>query len=323
MVNRTNKINVEFRVAGFVASWQLSRSIEELLVHCISNMGLTHDDIGQIVIIDKEHYTTTIREFDNKANRTDDDDFIGVAKTIPKRLDSGKISSNIFLLDGLIAQSLKAISKRGDFSILNEIEQQSLYTIYHELGHCKDAKIRQDLETPALTNSTNSFRIRKVCNYYRSILLGEFAASFHSGKFMTKTLFGREYNNIKIMIENKLTYISKLKQKYLKDHSKLYELAFLVSGFFWTILIQYSKLIGVKLNNNELRNLSVQLWNEVTNETNIIMEDYCSLLFDVAQLYPCWDSDYCCNIDEIWNLLALSFDYKFVQNEHGDALFWN
>jgi len=315
-------MNIELRITNSNPSTYLLQFIEKLLNHCLKKMGLSSKDIGRVIFADQDHYATAIKDISGHMSYTNDVDYISVGKTVSKRLNSGHILSDITLRSGIIDKIVGGVLNNCDISRWDESEQQALYTIYHELGHCKDGKIRQDITTPHIVNSTNKFKIRQICDYYRHILLGELSASVHSGLFMTAKVFERKLSDTILKIEKKLTYIDELMDKYSKDHSILYELAFTVGGLFWFILIQYSKLIGTRISNKRLRDHELILWKEASTSAYSIILEYDRLISSAWCVYPNWDSNLFHDLDSTWESLSLSFGYKFVHSDQGDALYW-
>lgn len=315
-------MNIEIRITKMDPSTHLLQSIKSLLNHFIKNMGLSSDDVVQVIVADKEHYESAIKAIDDHISYTNNNDYVGVGKTVSKWLDSDNIVSNIVLHSGMVDSVLSGVLKGCEVSSWANIEQQALYTMYHELGHCKDAKIRRDVAAPNAVNSSKQFKIDQVCDYNQHIVLGELSASVHSGLFMTPTVFNLELSSTILTIEKRLTYINKLKNEYSKDHSILCELAFVVSGFFWFILIQYSKLIGARIGNKELRNLELRLWKEANTEASSVISEYDRLISNAWCLYPDWGGDLFHDIDRTWQSLSLSHGFKFVHTEQGDTLYW-
>jgi len=303
-------------------STHLLQSIEELLGHCIKKMGLLSTDIRQVILADQEHYASAIKDISGHVSYTNDVHYVSVGKTVSKWLNSGHIVSDLVLHSGIIDKVVSCVSNGCDVSKWDDIGQQTLYMIFHELGHCKDGKIRQDIKNPNIVNSTKEFKIRHICDYYRNILLGEFSASVHSGLFMTPTVYDLELSSTLATVEEQLTYIDSLKNKYSEDNSLLYELAFTVGGLFWFILIQYSKLIGVRISNKELCDRGLSLWKEANSEASSIISKYDQLISNAWRAYPNWSGDLFHNLDSTWESLSLSCGYKFVHTNQGDALYW-
>ena len=89
------------------------------------------------------------------------------------------------------------------------------------------------------------FRIQQAVKYYSYILVGEFATRFYSANAIPPILYKRELSFTNESIEKMLGTKRSATRTYKNDPGQLAIIAFSVPATFWTILIQYSKLIGI------------------------------------------------------------------------------
>jgi hypothetical protein len=268
-------------------------------------------------------FAEAVQKIDPKQSLTKSEDYICVGKTMSRRLEDGSIKSSCVLLAGIINEVLGVCIENKDFREWNLMEKQALYVIYHEFGHCMDAKYRFQESKREVRGEDKLFRIKNVFRYYSAILADELAACVFSANIMTGEVFELELQNTKAVILNNLKGLEAQKEEYRTDNSKLYELAFSVSGLFWLVLIQYAKLIGNKIGNKKLEKSTIDVWDGASDKTAQILTVFGNNLSKYWRDYPNWNRDFHNSLFDAWNSLALEHGYYFIESPAADSLFWN
>lgn len=300
----TNQINIEHLA-------------EKLFVELISDMGLSTASFRKIAIADQFNYGSAIQELDPEGHFTQSDVYTGVGKTIYCIDDGNKLNSIVFRTE-IIENLLLTMSVSDQEDNWPEIIQFYKYIVCHELGHCIDHLNRTQVRKPTTVDSNGLFKISRVANYYFDILMGEFAACYFSAKAMHKSAFNIENSNTVDSITKLLSNAKELTLNFDGNNDKLFKIAFDASGAIWTILIQYSKIIGSQLGSDNLNDLEVELQG-INSELFSIFSVELKKLLDV---YPDWSVNNLGPFLDLWHQLSQINGFKFSEGEVGDAVFW-
>jgi hypothetical protein len=252
----------------------------EIFIKKISKViDLSSLKIKEIIIVcNDDEYDNAIKYVDKNSSFTNNAMFVGIAKTI---------NSTIIYKEKLIK-----------IYIFNEVHDENyyefLFTIFHEFGHVKDNSIRPYAK---LNKLTKGFSIKKVTEYYSSILLDEFAANMFACKWVNKDVILNLKENVEFD-DNISIVLDECKSIY-NDNEK-----FSVSGSTWALLKQaldiYTLLFLTNTNSknnfpDEIRKLRFKRliqklkrtypnWNEKTKKA--LEKKWEKLSFEIAGDYP-------------------------------------
>lgn len=298
----------------------LKQDIENIIFEFLRLSKATRIDIDKFYIADEDNFGKALKEIDKDETYTNNEIIVAAAKTASYYKEKSVVSS-IILRDFVMGVVLNW--KHGYTNDIDEVDELlNLYVIPHELGHCYDNKIRKHLNFSPLRNNDNLFKINTVNMYYYEILLSELSACVFSAYAVNEGIVQYEINNLVNHIDQMMKNISILKIEYYSNNEVLYNLAFEVSGLFWFILIQFSKLIGFKIGNKDLSNISILENANYGFRDEYLLEELESLLIKSWDSYPNFELSLEKKVCEIWSKLCLSNGYEYKVGDVGDGFWW-
>jgi len=220
----------------------------------------------------------------------------------------------------IIEQLLSVIKEEKEKWAYTELLNKSL--IYHELGHCLDYQNRIITEEKTALDP-DKFSVRQMYEYFSRILFDEFAASALVSKSITPGIF---HENVNVACDNavkRFNEIEGLKDNCAGKPEKLFELSVTAASGFWMILIRYAKLMGSKINNENVSKFRLKIWDKANPTTGALLSRMGKELWDLWQNYPKWENYDTKFLLEIWYLIAIENGFKFVETPEGDGVYWN
>ena len=302
---------------------QISRMVDSIVSAAVEFVKPETDDLEAIIITDDQNFGRVIEQLQSGSGLnpgyTDNDIHVAGAKTIPRR-DGQRITSTIVYRDNLMAEMLGDLSRESDLSEWGQDSQFCFYLLAHEMGHSKDNRIRGLVEN-CERSFKGEFRVRKVADFYWTIVLSELAACVHSGSAASPTVFR---NEIRQWQEDSTAYLNTVKsswQQYHHQTKSLNLLAYDAAQGFWVILVQYAKLIGMQIGNANLESLEPS--EGLSTGTAAILKSTKKFLKLLWNEYPKWSGELNPSMMKIWQDLAAHYGYRFSEKGQHDALYLN
>lgn len=291
-------------------------AVRGILQSCAAAVGVPSEAISRIVLAAASEYGAAIRSIAPGEKSTNNASATGMAKTISIADSTGRRS--VVIMWAELFADVPGIPVAPGSVSERDRELMRHYIACHELGHCKDNWLRGAAECPPLSVS-GEFKIQSVAAYYHYILLSEFAACAHSSNALDADTLTWERDHTDI-IPNVLMTIREKRRTYAEEVNGLSDLAFMASGAFWTMLIQFGKLVGSRLAHPELRTQVPEAW--LTNgriaEDLFVREG--RILEERWRSYPAWDDETPSELFELWRLLVENQGYCFEETANGDSL---
>lgn len=298
---------------------QLEPVIHELILYACESVGIDIGKITSVHIADNDHYAQAISSICANESYSQNEYYLGVGKSISKIVNGNHehhVVYNICIIAGIISYI-----KNKDQS-KKIIEQTSMEILMHEFGHVLDNELRNEF-CPTEPLDTAIFSIDEISSYYSKTLLSEFFACFHSAFSISDDFFKYQNSQDNLNFENMHKELQKLKADYKKDDSVLRNIAFTSAQFFWMILVQYSKLTAYKLGNSSLQIENIKLFRncpadllELTNELQAIFQS-------LITSYPVIPDATTKGIVRLWHKASFIFNFSFVSQPQGDAVYFN
>ena len=296
--------------------------IRTMLTSALSFVGACQDALEAVVITDDTEFGPTIHKLQTEAglttSYTNSDMHRAVAKTIANR-QGDQISNSIVILDNIIAQVMTGAQTGEDIRLWDKDSQLCFYVLTHEIGHCKDNILRPNQEDVPL-HVKGEFRVRQIAQYYRSILMSEFAACAHSATAVTDCLLQEEIRTWRTDAKEILSNIRKGVLKYQLDNEKLRDLAFLSAQGFWVILLQHAKIIGFVIGNAEL-DQTPPLWIDENSEIQELFAKSTKELREMWIKFHAWSDASTLIFLDLWKSLSLAHGFNFEESGGADALY--
>jgi hypothetical protein len=200
-------------------------------------------------------------------------------------------------------------------------EENCMYLIYHELGHCLDNHYRPMRPQPVAVGRNNRFEISRFKEYHADIVEEEYAASKFARRWMTQHVF----SDIEELLANQLkagrAEAAALKAQHAQNPDIITTLASSTAGWCWSLLIQVAKLSASR-GFDEASNTS-EIWPEPDKTmTKMLVSSFERALELHWAKYPVWSPPVPNFMGDAWQTLALLEGFKFVEDERGSAVYW-
>lgn len=311
-------MEIEIKISRLVPQEHLIEAVRILLKEISANFPLNQDTL-RFVVADEFSMLEEIRRVEPSAGMTNNDTILATGKTISKKCD-GIIKHHVFLNENVVGAAI-ASGMGVHTDGVSEVDNLQ-YVIYHELAHCYDNKQRENFEHECRLN-TSTFCIEKLSDHYLPIVIDEFFASVFSSFAVSNSLFKFQNDEFCNMVNEFTMKTDEIKRQYVNDVEVTNKLAFSAAQDAWFVLVQYSKLIGYAVGNSQLRSASVELWDNAGDTMKVAIEKLAELLGALVKEYPTLPAGIEDEVCAIWNSVALSMGYKFMQTDEGDAVYFN
>ncbi len=284
-------------------------------------MGLEISEFAKIIIADEEYFEKAVDEIKPNCSFTKSEYLTLGGKSFLLSSEHGYKFSLLFnSLNFSVALTDIPEGSDKEFFVLKKFNKN---ITFHELGHCLDNKFRHESKEYKIRNDDNLFKIQTVCKYYINILIDEIAACYLSSASVDSDVFFYDMNSNDESFQNQIDEKSKILKKYSGNKDELYEIAFITSGIFWFIFIQYGKLIGYKIGNKALGNIDIEFSSINKNLSKSILKQFEEVIKKMWLSYPNINVENTYNeLIPIWKNFTMSMGVKFVESENGDGIFW-
>lgn len=293
-----------------------------------SLIGLPIEALSAVWIVADEEYGSTISEIAPDEGYTENEMFLGAAKAIHRKDENGAVENVVVLRDWVFFPACKYLVELAENSHQEIVQTASpaetgelhASIVLHELGHCKDAVLRNEQFSQASIIPSQHW-IARWNHYYTPILASEFAACLHSSLLPSTSLFSYENEETKGTASKIANQLKHIKTEPGSSQERLDRVAQTVPGLLWMLLIQYGKLVGSKLGQPNFRDMEIQLWDGCSEVSATIMRSFFRALADTWEHYPNWSLETFAFALRTWHELAESFDYQFVAGAESDRVF--
>lgn len=319
-------MNLEFLATDFIPEPHVQNMTEEIFVKAAHDIGLPVEELTVILIADDHHYAEAVERIapGGGFTRQDETGGQGMAKANTTRQSNGNLSHKVVVhlkvLDGALGAIFGNSNREAERAAVEEL---CFYVLYHELGHCKDNRIRPDRPSPTICLPGRGFEIHQVTRYYVDILEEEYAACAFAAPWMSCAAY---QNTVQALTES-LTFFrseaARLTLAFRSDPITLSKLAATVAGLAWFQLIQFAKTAASRLQNSALKNIQLDTWTEPQDEMVVeLLTEFEAGLSAHWATYPNWSSEPAPFLREAWEAFALLEGFKFVEDQRGGAVYW-
>lgn len=295
--------------------------VSDVVTDVANRMSLPLEHIETIALAHEDRYGEAISELFENGTFTDNESYVGVAKTKTVFLNETP-KHTILFKDFVFELILRGLSVSQTVNDWSPELQKGLYIVSHELGHCKDAEKRMQSSEETILSLPNGFDLTRIHEYYYPIFIDEFYACFNADGFYS-------LEHLKCQASQDSDSISKLQSKTLRYRldrdldDRIYQVAVYSSQLVWTYLIQYAK-IWVGKNGTDFESVLIPsiIDFEFTNTKIVkILDRYFESL---VTGYSSNNENIFEHFEPIWNAISLHIGYKFEYDEtNGWACYWN
>ncbi len=245
---------LDIRVDGFDQSPNGTDFIEgfaAVLEFCAARTALPAESLDRVVVADESHFATAVFELQKAANcapsLTATDLHSAVGKTIPS---IGGRKSSVVVRDFVAMGALLALTSAngGDVSGSKALFRDGdaelfLYVVAHELAHCRD-NCEREQSTSTFPSAEEGFRISRFAEYYWSVIVSEYSASYFSAPVMSPAAYTRALEEFTEDLVTIPEVLAGQRDDYRLRHRTLVDLARSVASGLWVLLTQAAKLIA-------------------------------------------------------------------------------
>lgn len=315
-------VALRFELPG-LAPEEFGALLELLFNLCRQHVELPAGAIDLVVIADEAQFGPTVYELQDAAGQrreyTDRGLNLAVGKTIPFRLTPETVTSRVVLLTNIVFEALTPILAGRAPHEWQVSEQTCFSIICHEWGHGKDNRIRRADDDPQLFEGP--FRIGEYADYYGSIMMGEVAACALSAGAMTEAVYDLEATQWRELAEQALAAVTAVRIAYQGGAAaKLGQLQTHAAHAFWTICVQYAKLIASAAANPALPQSEPEMWAGAPAGARAALADLAAQVRRMWAAYPNWNEEFSAAFFRAWDALAQTHGYEFYGAVAEDGL---
>jgi hypothetical protein len=200
--------------------------------------------IDRYIITEEEVYESVVKQVDSTATVTNNDEFVGVAKTI---FHTNSKKSTIIIKTHQLIPIFEGINSHTSINSWSQSQLNALFTTLHEFGHARDNITRPH---EGLNKPNRPFRLKQVCDYYHHILLCEIGANICAQTIIPSIfrIIGRDDEIGTIYTSHtKLLEFINTKSVILDENS-----CFNIIGMIAAIILKIQEVYLHRFNENEL-----------------------------------------------------------------------
>lgn len=311
---------VEFRIQPQegVTSEFLLQPVEQIFAYAYQFITLHPGAVERVVVADPDKLGETIFEFQDSASKArsytgQKGYFHTVGKTIARRLPDGIVTSTVVIDSRLAYRMLEACIDDLPLDQWDNDLRHWLYCLVHELGHCIDNNLRGD-DSDFTINLEEETDWRIITQHYCNVIIGEFLACWHSAQAITPELHQK-------MITDWHKHVSEMTDQVLRQKMAYYFIAGTnAAHVFWVVLLEYAKIIGHQINNQDLS--PVPPWPDAEPEEVEVLNQFAAILPDIIADYPNIPAEetLLTRFLPLWHRLTEGYGFSFSAEEEGDDL---
>ena len=297
-----------------------SENIETILSVIVSSvaerMDLSIENFDTVALAYSDRYGEAVSDLFEDGVFTDNNSYVGVAKTQTKFID-GLPRHTVLFKDFVFELILQGLSISQNINDWPPELQTGMYTISHELGHCKDAETRGQGSKSISRSLPHGFDLNLIHKYYYQIFIDEFYACFNADRFYSEEYLiyqaSQDFDSISRLKAATLGY-----QTNYNQDDRIYQVAVHSSALIWVYIIQYGKIWAGK-HNTEFENTLISKIIDIGFASQEPSELLDRFLESLVALYPGCTEDMFERFIPVWDNIAHNIGYKF---EHHKILGW-
>lgn len=295
-------------------------NIQTILSVIVSNvaerMGLSIENFDTVALACSDRYIEAISDLFEDGVFTDNNSYVGVAKTQTKFID-GFPRHTVLFRDFVFELILQGLSISQDINDWPPELQSGIYTISHELGHCKDAETRKQSSKSKSRSLPRGFDLNLIHEYYYQIFIDEFCACLNADRFYSKEHLiyqtSQDFDSISRLKTATLGY-----QTSYDQDDRIYQVAVHSSALIWVYIIQYSKIWAGK-HNTEFENTLISKIIDIGFKSHDPIGLLDRFLEGLVTSYPSNTENMFERFVPVWENISQNIGYKF---EHHKILGW-
>lgn len=298
----------------------IKERVSDIVISAAERIGFDHTHLDYIAIAETDYYDRAIQDLAG-GHFTNNQDYIGVGKTISKMID-GQLCHSIVFNTIVFDAAFRGIFGTGgqDFSQWDNELLCFYYIIPHELGHCKDHDVRQVATNTKTLDFSNGFDLSAVNKYYLNILIDEACACMFADKYYSQEMINHRY------LEEKDTHNQSYKALRTRvdgysGPEELLRLAAEASGWIWQYQIQLAKHIissSYRISDNFQFSPLADIFQDCEEEHSVFLQAL-DLLFDA---YPTITQEIKDLLIKAWIRFALTAGFYFEKRQEGWHFSW-
>jgi hypothetical protein len=304
--------SIEFWLPGLHPESEYAKRVQLLVDKALSGIGLSQTAIERIVVTDYTRYAQAIDALGGKTGFTQTADYTGVAKAIPL-VRNGKYVATNLLFHHLVIDSFL---RESDAEFSESFLEHMRYGFYHEFGHCVDfsRRIAQHAWEPPAKGSSH---YRYCATYNSHTLLGEYAATYFSSRFMSEIGFREEMRSTGEALSSRWKPLQAARERV--DHAAIED----GLDFFWNGLVEVAKLVALAHGNPALRIDSAwSFWPGNNPQARSVLDRFAESAKVAWQSYPDCASQFEQLVSNTWFSLTSAERFCYEVRNEGDCFYY-
>jgi hypothetical protein len=293
-----------------------------------AQMGFPPAWIDRVIVADTARFGEALAEFPGKRDFTNSHGLVAAAKTI--RLSETKpVRSSIIFNLSVVGTVLQAGHTRGWTVREWPVEEQHhFYVIVHELGHCLDHALREEITDDGTWrdeagNRLTSQKFAHVHALRFSEMYPEIPACVISGFAYSDAmqLVDAKMNNGAFL--RMLRELEEMTQVARPDYGAICQRA---AAVFWFVLFQHGKFVGGRMGNKKLTAVrSEELWDigaDIPEVAAALREAEAAIETAWAH-YPIISPELRPQLIACFHRLSRACGYTLEERHGGEGVWWN
>lgn len=321
-------VPVSFLLTGEADTTRAAEELGEFVGALAVKIGIPSEVIERVVVADTARYGDALAQFEGKREFTNSHGLLAVGKTI--KVKGPKPVRSVIILNVAIVGAVLNAGRTKGWSVAqwSQEEQHSFYVIAHEIGHCADHLLREDIEDDGTWRDESGHRVTdaKFANihaYQFSMVYPEIAACAISGANYTAEM---RFVDAAMSNASFLSMLQELETMTAADSRDLAEICRQVGAVFWFVLFQHGKFVGSQIGNAKLEKaLPSELWTiaKVIPEVGDALTRAETAIIEAWNRYPQAPPELRTELTDCFHVLCRACGYSLEERGGQEGVWWN
>ena len=262
------------------------------------------EHISLIHVVADDDYGAAIKEIDPEASFTNNGLFTGAAITLRSKDEGGEVRCSIVFRLSFLHHLWTEATAEPDPRRWSPLSHSVAAMIHHEFGHCVDYVARARQARVDIWGPDKRYEAAQVARYYAAILESEFAACVLGAGGASAEALAAEVEKFPDTITKLRRDAWALAHDHAATGQKWDHTACLVAGVPWTVLVEFSKIVGMRLGNPALGADELEVESFYGDEKILaVLNELEARLIEHWKAYPAWDAAVPAFMLEAWEAL--------------------
>lgn len=291
-------------------------------------VGIPSQVIERVVVADTARYGDALAQFEGKREFTNSHGLIAVGKTI--KMKGPKPVRSVIILNISIVWTVLNAGRTKGWSVAqwSQEEQHSFYVVAHEIGHCADNLLREEITDDGTWRDESGHRVTdaKFANihaYQFSLVYPEIAACVISGANYTREM---RLSDAKMSNASFLSMLRELETMTGAHSQDFADICRQVGAVFWFVLFQHGKFVGCQIGNSKLNNTEAsELWTlaKVNPDVATALTRAESAITEAWKRYPEIPPELRTELTKCFHIISRACGYTLEERDGKEGVWWN